>query len=381
MRAKLRRKASIWKHRLRKRLGLPRPVVPARRVEGPELAVPEAPAIVLLKLDEIGDMLLALGAVSVLREAWPKADLTLVTTRQGASAAQLMNVFDHVHVLSVPKQDFAGALGGVMTGKTACDLAIDLRHDDDTRPLLDLVPARIRAGFATRRRGREVTMQIVLPMVEKRRGDFPDMANEDRLKLLAQHVVNTLKPKPPGLRLGSPHGRPAGRYVVMAPGASRDIKRWPEARFAELAGRIVADRDLDIRLVGGGAEAALCERIAAGLPAARCEILLDRPLEEVAHLIRAAQAYVGNDTGITHLAAMLDVPGVCVFSGWANLPVWRARGRGMVTLYSPQHCAPCRVSDLGRCHFDHACMTDITLDDVWAELERMTAPAELRVSA
>lgn len=371
MRAKLRRKVALFRHRLRKRLGLPRPVAPTRRVEGPELSVPEAPAILLLKLDEIGDMLLAFSAISVLREAWPKAELTLVTTRQGATAAQLMNVFDHVHVLSGRKPDFAADLREAMSGRVAYDLAIDLRHDDDTRPLLDLVPTRIRAGFETRRRDRHVAMQVVLPMVERRNGAFPDMANEDRLKLLAQAVVNTLRPKPPRLRLGDPDCPPSGRYVVIAPGAGRDIKCWPEAYFGELARAIVAARDLDIRLVGGRAEAALSDRIAAELPAGRCEIVLDRPLEDVAQLIRAARAYVGNDTGVTHLAAMLDIPGICLFSGWANLPVWRARGDRMVTLYSPQHCAPCRISDLGKCNFDHACMTDISVADVLAELDRM----------
>jgi len=374
---KLRRRAAPVLYRLRKRLGFVRPRVSAQRFDRLELSSPDAPRILLLKVDDIGDMLLARGAVSVLREAWPTAELTLVTTPQGANAARLLKLFDSIHILSGDIRQRAEALSSVMAAQAPFDLAIDLRHDDDTRPLLGSVPARIRAGFDTRKTHRRVEMQIVLPLMERNDGSFPDMANEDRLKLLAQSVVNALKPSLP-LDLGEMDRKPARDYVVIAPGAGRDIKCWPEAHFSALAQRVIAGHDLDIRLIGGKAEAETCRRIAAELPSGRCEIVVDRSLDEVANVVRAARAYVGNDTGVTHLAAMLETPGVCLFSGSANLSVWRARGRRMVTLYSPQPCARCRHTQLSQCRFDHACMTDITVDDVWAELDQALGSAPIQ---
>lgn len=380
MMVKLRKKAAPALYRLRKRLGWVRPKGSVQRVDRPALSFPDAPRILLLKVDDIGDMLLAKEAVSVLREAWPMAELTLVTTQQGAAAAQFLKLFDRIHILSGHSRQRAEALRSVIAAQSPFDIAIDLRHDDDTRPLLGLVPARIRAGFETRKAHRRVEMQIVLPRVERNDRSFPDMANEDRLKLLAQSVVNALKP-PSRLDIGDIKRESGRDYVVIAPGAGRDIKCWPEPRFSALAQRVISGHDLDIRLIGGKSEAELCRRIAAELPPGRCEIIVDRPLDEVAHIIQAARGYVGNDTGVTHLAAMLETPGICLFSGSANLSVWRARGRRMVTLYSPQPCARCRHTRLSQCRFDHACMADISVDDVWAELDQAlgSAPIQERI--
>lgn len=374
MMVKLPKKAAPALYRLRKRLGLLPPRVRARRVERPELSFPDAPRILLLKLDDIGDMLLAKGAVSVLREAWPMAELTAVTTPQGASAARFLELFDHILIVPRDLRHQPDTLRNALEGQSSFDLAIDLRHDDDTRPLLGLVPARIRAGFDAVNPEHRVEMQIVLPLMERPDDAFPDMANEDRLKLLAQSVVNALKPAP-RLDIDNADHNFARDYVVIAPGAGRDTKCWPESRFSALAQRVISSHDLDIRVIGGKAEAEVCGRIAADLPPDRCEIVVDSPLDEVAKIIQAARAYVGNDTGVTHLAAMLETPGICLFSGSEKPSVWRARGRKMVTLHSPQPCALCYHPDLSKCRFDHVCMTDIAVDDVWAELDQALGAA------
>ncbi len=54
-------------------------------------------------------------------------------------------------------------------------------------------------------------------------------------------------------------------------------------------------------------------------------VLVDAPLLEVAQHLRQCQRYLGNDSGITHLAAMLGIPTIALF-GPSDPAVWRPIG-------------------------------------------------------
>ena len=62
--------------------------------------------------------------------------------------------------------------------------------------------------------------------------------------------------------------------------------------------------------------------------------LLDAPLLEVAWHLQHCDAYLGNDSGITHLAVLLGVPTVALF-GPSDPVVWQPQGRAVSVLYEP----------------------------------------------
>jgi ADP-heptose:LPS heptosyltransferase len=108
-------------------------------------------------------------------------------------------------------------------------------------------------------------------------------------------------------------------YAVLHPGSGGRAKRWPVARFAELASRLSepvvwllgpAERDDgQARDVGEGVGT-----------------ILDRlTLRELAGVLAACRLYVGNDSGVSHLAAALGAPTVAVF-GATDPSVWAPRG-------------------------------------------------------
>lgn len=104
---------------------------------------------------------------------------------------------------------------------------------------------------------------------------------------------------------------PAARYAVLLHASSAERKLWPEARWIEV-GKHFAQRGVRCVLPWGSAvERDRCERLAARLPGAVVPPAL--PLDEAAGLLAAAQAVIGVDTGLTHLAAALGVPTVGVY--------------------------------------------------------------------
>ncbi|HEY1998860.1 glycosyltransferase family 9 protein [Paraburkholderia sp.] len=99
-------------------------------------------------------------------------------------------------------------------------------------------------------------------------------------------------------------------YVVLHPGASTEVKRWPDARWRELAQRVEALGYLPV-WSGGPGEA---ELILAIDPDPHHPNLAGRlGLGELWHLFAGARAVVCPDTGVAHLGRLIGVPTVALF--------------------------------------------------------------------
>jgi heptosyltransferase III len=110
-----------------------------------------------------------------------------------------------------------------------------------------------------------------------------------------------------------------GRLVLVLPGSGSDRKNWPAENFAILAKRMsIFNRVL---IVLGLAEARL-EPIfrALSLPVAA-----NLELSEVAGIARLARCFVGNDSGVSHLAAAVGARGLVLF-GPTDPDRWRPLG-------------------------------------------------------
>ncbi|MBN8246099.1 MAG: glycosyltransferase family 9 protein [Verrucomicrobia bacterium] len=151
-------------------------------------------------------------------------------------------------------------------------------------------------------------------------------ASDQLLQPLQQLAVFDADAVPHIPRRSSPPA--ADRWIALHPGSGSERKNWPEARWAGLLSELAADPGLRFLLVGGEAEGDRLERLLQGLPTGTGEVLRSRPLAEVADRLSGCRGFLGHDSGITHLAAALGLPGVILW-GPSNLPVWRPRSPGM----------------------------------------------------
>lgn len=106
---------------------------------------------------------------------------------------------------------------------------------------------------------------------------------------------------------------PTGRFVLLVPGSapSRPEKRWPAARYAELATRL-ANEGVTPVLLGTKDEAAVTGAIAAVEPRA-LDLTGRTDLGQIAELARRATGAVGNDTGPMHIVALTGCPTLALF--------------------------------------------------------------------
>jgi hypothetical protein len=103
------------------------------------------------------------------------------------------------------------------------------------------------------------------------------------------------------------------QLVVVHPGAGGVSKRWPAEGFAAVLERLAARGGVMLAVHQGRADAEAVAALEARLRGPR--IVLKEPLLPVlAGMLRYATAYLGNDSGVSHLAAALGVPSVVLFA-------------------------------------------------------------------
>lgn len=101
-------------------------------------------------------------------------------------------------------------------------------------------------------------------------------------------------------------------YIVGLHGTSRDSKLWPAAHWINL-GRELAEQQLNLVLPwASAAELQRAQHIASALENAT--VLPKLSIAQLATVISQAQAAIGVDTGLSHLAAALNIPTIAIYT-------------------------------------------------------------------
>lgn len=161
-----------------------------------------------------------------------------------------------------------------------------------------------------------------------------------------------------------------GRAVLtIAPGSGAREKNWPEEFFLAVADGWRERTGGIVLLLIGPVEAAR-----GGIDRLRehCWAVSDLRLSQVAALIKRSTVYLGNDSGISHLAAAVGAATVVLF-GPSDPRQWGPRGRRVTVIRRPIHCSPCSTESMKSCPH-RACLSEISPAEV---IEAMTALPEL----
>ena len=145
--------------------------------------------------------------------------------------------------------------------------------------------------------------------------------------------------------------------IIIHPGSGSIRKRWPLARFLELA-EVLEKRGLTPHFVCGPAEKDLDPEIRNQ----NRRVNRFNELTDLVDWLKTADGYVGNDSGISQLAAFMGIPSVVIFSPsdperW--IPPWPR-----VQVVRPAvDCDPCFEVDPANCN-QPVCRTNATLESV-----------------
>jgi ADP-heptose:LPS heptosyltransferase len=140
--------------------------------------------------------------------------------------------------------------------------------------------------------------------------------------------------------------------VLVHAGSGSPKKNWPVARYARLLSWLAEHPRLQPMLLQGPNDEARIDEIWRRFPPARPFVLArGLGLIELASLLRQCSMMIGNDSGVTHLAALLGVSTVAIF-GPSNPEQWAPMGKRVHVLYRPTECAPCHPETDRPCRHD-----------------------------
>jgi len=263
----------------------------------PATAPEAARRILLVTLSNVGDAVLTTPVMEALHDKYPLALLDIVTDARAAP------LFVHCPyrrdiILKDKRAGWRGLPPLLKRLRTSrYDLAVDLRTDG----LLWLLRAR-------RRLGRGIFRPRVGHAVERH---FAVIRERERLADMPAPCVWTSAAETAFARQVLT-GLPGRRWLAIGPGARGSGKHWPGEYFGTLASRL-RERFDAIILLGSDSDAAICARIAAASPLPCLNLAGKTDLLQAAAVLQQALLFVGNDSGLGHLAAAAGTPTVTAF--------------------------------------------------------------------
>lgn len=256
------------------------------------------PRILFIGPAPIGDTILTTGVLEYIRETYPNGRFTLALgpTTAGLFRAfpgleQLISVNKHrngLHWLRLWKQ----CLG------TKWDVTVDMRGSATTRFLWSRKRFVRQGGVISGVRAADDAARV-FGLQESP----PLMIHVDKA---AQEAISHLIP------------RKGERLLVIAPGSNWAPKRWPPERFAALAMSLTAPNgplaNAHIIIIGGPGEESMTAAVAKALSAPNViDLAGTLPLIETAALLEKTNLFIGNDSGLMHLAAAMETPTLGLF--------------------------------------------------------------------
>jgi lipopolysaccharide heptosyltransferase I len=283
--------------------------------------------ILIIKPSSLGDIVMALPALSALRKSFPEAKISWFIRPE---FAPLLKNHPHLTETILFDRKFLGkawfnprAMAALLSliwrlNRSKFDVVIDLQGLFRTASLSWLSGCKRRFGMAD---AGELAHIFYTHKIAQDRNCIHLV--DYYLKIVqtagaSKTQVQFLLPVDPAAadavnRLLKTKGIEPNNYAVFVPTSAHRDKCWPVERFAALADKISSQFGLSIIATGAAFEKSAVERLRnlANVPIANFAGATS--LSELVALLKAAKLVVSNDTGPGHIAAALGIPIVLIF--------------------------------------------------------------------
>ncbi len=314
--------------------------------------------ILFVNLTNIGDCILTLPVLSVLRGEFPGARVDMICGRaplalfQGCSDLNQIFVYEKNWGL-MDKWKWVREIV-----RTRYDLIVDLKHT--AIPLLVRSKYRtslFRRKFKESQSVREKHLSVLKPL-------GLDLSNRKVIELYGEQesekVFCELK------KLGLKDGE---SYAVVVPGANSSTKRWTEEGFLGVVSYLQS-KGLAVVILGGDAEMELTRSLKdkSDSPEGVYDLGGGTSLKEAAACIAVSEIVISNDSALMQIAVELGKKTVAIFGPTNPWKYAHEDERSLVVRHDLK-CSPC---EMAQCHIDRRkCLDDLKAEEVNEKIETL----------
>lgn len=310
--------------------------------------------ILLISLSNIGDIILTLPVLSVLKKEFP---LAVIDVMAGAGGREIFK--NHPFVAAfIEYNKFAGLREKQILirnlRKNKYGLIVDLRNS--------LLPLLIGSRYRT---------SVINPV--SKRPAHKRQQHLLRLKALGLDIDNAPfcfyisgkdKESVSGLLGGLNIKRP---FVVVSPGAKSHVKRWTREGFGAVCDRIINELGMDVLMVGDMQDKKIIAEISDLMKGRPVDLSGRLNLRQLGALTEKAKLVITNDSAPMHVAASLGAKVLAIF-GPTDPKKYGPTHDGGVVIRKELSCAPCETAQCGE---NYECMKLISADEVFEAVKRL----------
>lgn len=311
----------------------------------------EPERILLIRLERIGDLVMALEAIRDVRALAPAAQIDLVVGSWNAALAGAVPSVDRVETLDarwLAREGEGRGMGALLRAARQWrgrryDLAINFEPDVRSNLVAAAVGASRTAGWASGGGG---------PVLDVALDYDPATHTVANARRLVQNVFGRLPPESTRPLLAIPEAATAAAAALLRPvlgrplvgvhaSGGRAIKQWPPERFADVAARLADARGAAIVATGAPGDRTLVSGLQNALaPRLVIDASTTGGLLVSAAVLARLDVLVTGDTGPMHLASAVGTPVVGVF-GPSDPARYATRGSFDRVVRIDLPCSPC----------------------------------------
>lgn len=280
--------------------------------------------IIIRSPNHLGDCVLALPMINETREAYPGSSVTLLAPENLSEVYENNQAVDRI--IKFP-DNYKHGLAGVFKLKEYIknenfDIGYVLPPSFSSASVFKLAGVKERIGYISD--GRRLLLTKPLPLPSPINSSHRSETYFNLLRRSVDTEIGYVKPKlflsdddiNTGLKLLKDFGVTEGqKFVVIAFRAVGESRRWGIDKYTELTKRIISEYDLKVVLVGLDVDRLDGDKIALAAGESRVSNQAGKTsVRELTSVISQAGMFIGNDSGVAHLAAAVGAP-VVVLSG------------------------------------------------------------------
>jgi heptosyltransferase-3 len=338
--------------------------------------------VLLYRLGSLGDTLVALPAFHLVRESFPRAEITLLTNiPSGKKAAALVSILQgthlYQHVVSYPLHLRSPTqLSSLRAQIASRKFQVAIHLAESRGPLKNL-----RDWLFLRSCGITRIIGVPCRLWEPAGEGQPALQKPETHRLMERLAplgeVNLEEEKWWDLHLSTIELREGEQllqqvpvpYLAVSVGTKADANDWTEPNWRTLLSRASGLwPGLSLIMLGAASERELSNRCSRGWLGPKLNLCGMTTPRVSAAVLRQAKLFVGHDSGPMHLAATVGTPCVGIFSARNPPGRWFPRGKNNTILYHKTECFGC---GLEKCLVHQKkCILSITAQEVVAAMEK-----------
>ncbi len=347
--------------------------------------------IVVRGTNWVGDAVMTIPALRMLRRVFPASQITLHTRAWARGIFEDADFIDEILTFEQEKSAFKTVLEqGKVLRMRKFDLAVLFPNSFESALAAKLGKVKSRIGYATDGRGFLLTDSLPIPVWKNQRHEvfyYLNIVAEIEKKIQGANVVGDDKPrfdlavsverKTQARNILAKNGVDLSKKIVafVAGSTNSRAKRWQTGSFAELNDQIQSELNAGVVLIGSKDELDVSNEVAAKSNIKPSILTGKTDLAEATAILSVCDLVISNDTGPAHIAAALGTKTLAIF-GPTNPLTTRPFPENAEIIYKKVECSPCM---LRVCPIDHRCMTRISVEEIFIRAQILLTAENLEL--